>query len=118
MRARTPVLAADSGGPVETIREGITGWLRSPEDVPAWTDVVRKALAVDDEELGDMGEAGAARVRELFSRHHMAERFDELVDEIVAQKRPPPVFNTIVSAAGFALFFTLGLVATSLLAKK
>jgi alpha-1,3/alpha-1,6-mannosyltransferase len=118
MLAHTPVLAADSGGPVETIREGETGWLRSPDDVPAWTDVMQRTLAISDAKLFEMGNLGAKRVRDLFGRDQMAERIDDLVSEIVAQKRPVPVFNTIVSAAGFALFFTLGLVVTSMMARK
>lgn len=117
MLARTPVLAANSGGPVETIRDEETGWLRSPEDVPAWSDVVQRALAMPDSELSEMGERGATRVRNLFGRDQMAERFDTIVKDIVGQKRPPPVFNTIVNVAGLALFFTLGLVISSIFAR-
>ncbi|KAH6896587.1 hypothetical protein B0T10DRAFT_454493 [Thelonectria olida] len=118
MLAHTPVLAADSGGPVETIREGQTGWLRSPDDVPAWADVMQRTLAMSDAELVEMGNLGAKRVHDLFGRDQMAERFDQLVSEIMAQKRPVPVFNTIITAAGFALFFTLGLVGTTMMARK
>ncbi|KPM45679.1 Alpha-1,3/1,6-mannosyltransferase alg-2 [Neonectria ditissima] len=113
MLARTPVLAANSGGPVETIRDEETGWLRSPEDVPAWSDVMQRALAMPAAELSEMGERGAARVRSLFGRDQMAERFDGIVGDIVAQKRPPPAFNTVVNVAVLALCFTLGLVISS-----
>ncbi|KAK7414658.1 Alpha-1,3-mannosyltransferase-like protein [Neonectria punicea] len=118
MLARTPVLAANSGGPVETIRDEETGWLRSPEDVLAWSDVMQRALAMPNAELSEMGECGAARVRNLFGRDQMAERLDTIVQDIVAQKRPPPVFNTIVNVAGLALFFTLGLVISSIFARR
>lgn len=113
MLAHTPVLAADSGGPVETIREGQTGWLRSPEDVAAWTDAMQRTLVMPDADLDEMGNSGAKRVHDLFGRGQMAERFEELVSEMIEEKRPHPIFNTIVSAIGFTLFFGLGLVLTS-----
>ncbi|KAM5343172.1 hypothetical protein ACJ41O_014138 [Fusarium nematophilum] len=100
MLARTPVLAADSGGPVETIVDGETGWLRSPDDVAAWADVVRRALAMDDADVERMGSSGAARVRSLFGREQMAERFEEIVDDIVARKSPVSATRTVINAAG------------------
>ncbi|KAI5456548.1 hypothetical protein BGZ63DRAFT_366395 [Mariannaea sp. PMI_226] len=119
MLAHTPVLAADSGGPVETIQDGQTGWLRSPDNIPAWTDIMERALALPDADIAAMGTSGAQRVRELFGRDKMAARFDHLLDEIINQKRPPPTaFNTIVSIASFVSFFTVGLIATSVLARK
>ncbi|KAF7551971.1 hypothetical protein G7Z17_g4641 [Cylindrodendrum hubeiense] len=117
MLARTPVLAANSGGPVETIRDKETGWLRSPDDVPAWSDAIQRALAMSDAELAEMGESGATRVRSLFGRDHMAARFDTIIDDIVGQERSLSVFNTIVNVASLALFFTLGLVISSVYAR-
>lgn len=40
MLAGLPVLATNTGGPLETIYDGRTGWLRSPEKVAQWTDVM------------------------------------------------------------------------------
>lgn len=113
MLARTPVLAANSGGPVETIRDDETGWLRSPDDVSAWSDVIQRALAMSDAELARMGDSGATRVRSLFGRDHMAARFDTIINDIVRQKRSLSIFNTIVNAAALVTFFTLGLVISS-----
>ncbi|KAH7217914.1 hypothetical protein DER44DRAFT_755147 [Fusarium oxysporum] len=118
MLARTPVLAADSGGPVETIVDGETGWLRSPKDVDAWADVVRSALRLSDAEVQKMGDKGAARVKELFGREQMAKRFDEILVDIVSKKPPVSAMRTVVNAAGVLVVCVLGLVASALLASK
>ncbi|RMX87450.1 hypothetical protein D0869_02352, partial [Hortaea werneckii] len=47
MLARLPVLATNTGGPLETIYDGRTGWLRSPAEpkiIPDWTPILRKPL--------------------------------------------------------------------------
>ncbi|KAM0247532.1 hypothetical protein ACHAP5_003981 [Fusarium lateritium] len=116
MLTRTPVLAADSGGPVETIVDGETGWLRSPKDVDAWAKVVRSALKLSDSEVQAMGEKGAARVKDLFGREQMAKRFDEILDDIVAKKPPVSAMRTVVNAAGILLLCLVGLVASALVA--
>ncbi|KAF5979367.1 alpha-1 3 alpha-1 6-mannosyltransferase [Fusarium coicis] len=104
MLARTPVLAANSGGPVETIVDGETGWLRSPKDVDAWADVVRTALKLGDADVQKMGDKGAVRVKDLFGREQMAKRFDEILVDIVSKKPPVSAMRTVVNAAGVLLF--------------
>lgn len=118
MRARVPVLAANTGGPVETVLDGVTGWLRAPDDVPAWTAVVRDALALSTEARRGMGEAGAARVRSVFGREQMAEALEAGLEEIVAAKHGRPWFSTIVNIVSLVIFFAIGLVASSLYAKR
>lgn len=117
MRAHLPVLAADSGGPVETVVEGETGWLRSPLDVPAWTAVVRTALAMKPAERGRMGQAGAQRVRSVFGREHMAERLESSVDEVVAMRAGRPWFSTLLDVLSLVVFFGVGLVAATVYSK-
>ncbi|KAF4450138.1 hypothetical protein F53441_6695 [Fusarium austroafricanum] len=117
MLARTPVLAADSGGPVETIVDGETGWLRSPEDVDAWAKVVRSALKLSDVEVQTMGDKGAARVKDLFGREQMAKRLDDILDDIVGKKPPVSAMRTVVNAAGVLVVCLIGLVASAILAK-
>jgi alpha-1,3/alpha-1,6-mannosyltransferase len=84
MAAQLPVLAATSGGPMETVVEGETGWLRDTDDVGAWAGVMGKVLGDDmsQEELERMGRAGAKRVREGFERDAMARRFEEVLWEM------------------------------------
>ncbi|KAF4984533.1 hypothetical protein FZEAL_309 [Fusarium zealandicum] len=118
MLARTPVLAADSGGPVETIIDGQTGWLRSPIDVDAWAEVARDALRMSDAEVDDMGGRGAARVRELFGRGQMAKRLEDIVDDIVARKPPVSATRTAINAAGALVICVMALVVSGLFARK
>ncbi|OAA37618.1 mannosyltransferase [Metarhizium rileyi] len=83
MLSRLPVLAANTGGPVETIADGETGWLRDPDDVSAWTDVMHHSLSLSDEQVARMGAAGQRRVEDMFGRDKMAQTLDESLDHIV-----------------------------------
>lgn len=109
MLARRPVLAANTGGPVETVRDPETGWLRDPDDVPAWTAVMRRALALPAADLARMGSDGARRVKDTFGRDHMARRLDALVADAVATKPRPPPLSGVLGLVSLALLFFLGL---------
>lgn len=112
MRARVPVLAASTGGPVETIRDGVTGWLRDPLDEGAWTDVVSRVLAdASAPELKTMGEAGLTRVKETFGRDKMAARLEAvLVETLSVKPKRGWVFNTFVNILVVGIAFAVGLV--------
>lgn len=78
-----PILAANTGGPLETVVDGQTGWLRDVKDVGAWTDAM--AFAVDDANAAQMvtiGQAGRRRVESEFSRTKMAQRLDDEIEEM------------------------------------
>ncbi|PNY29815.1 Alpha-1,3/1,6-mannosyltransferase alg-2 [Tolypocladium capitatum] len=109
MLAGLPVLAANTGGPVETVRDPQTGWLRDPDDVGAWSAVMRAALAMPDADLAKMGREGADRVETMFGRDRMSERLDAIVAGIAAAKPRPPLFNNVLNLVLLALFFSLGL---------
>lgn len=85
MRARVPVLAATTGGPVESVQDGVTGWLRDTADTPAWTDVMVGALAMSDAQARRMGDAGAKRVQQEFGRDAMAKLMDMVIVEMVSR---------------------------------
>ncbi|KAG5978475.1 hypothetical protein E4U55_006173 [Claviceps digitariae] len=104
MLSRIPVLAANTGGPVETIADSQTGWLRDPADVGAWSDVMRQALKMPIEDLANMGLAGEKRVRDLFGRDKMAKTLEDNITQIVKMKRSPPLFNMILSVLVFVVF--------------
>ncbi|QSZ36302.1 hypothetical protein DSL72_007428 [Monilinia vaccinii-corymbosi] len=81
MLAGVPVLAANTGGPLETVVEGKTGWLCPPNDVEQWTDVMDLVLnKISDDQYTKMRKAGVERVKKEFSDGKMAERIDELID--------------------------------------
>ena len=90
MLAGVPVLAANVGGPTETVVEGRTGWLRDVDDVEQWVAVMGDILTggVDRDALQRMGYQGRQRVRELFSKDTMASRLDEEVRKLESAPRP------------------------------
>ena len=88
MLAGVPVLAANTGGPLETVIQGKTGWLCPPDEVESWTVVMDKVMhKMSDQELKTMGAAGMTRVKEEFSDVKMAERLDGIIDSMATVDR-------------------------------
>lgn len=85
-----PVLATNTGGPLETIVDGVTGWLRQPDDVAGWADVMRKVLCEMDEtsRLG-IGQDGRARVEEKFSACAMTSQLTKELDKMFERESQP-----------------------------
>jgi alpha-1,3/alpha-1,6-mannosyltransferase len=91
MLAGVPVLATNTGGPLETIYDGRTGWLRSPSKVEQWTDVMRKPLIPSSSDsLTKMGQSGKERVLAEFSQTKMTQLFDHEIQRVIEsnEKRP------------------------------
>lgn len=88
MLSGVPVLAANTGGPVETVVEGQTGWLRSPDNVNEWTVVMDKVLyQISPQELAKMSEAGIKRVKNGFGEAEMAQRLDSIFGEMLSTEK-------------------------------
>ncbi|KAJ4368143.1 Alpha-1,3-mannosyltransferase-like protein [Neocucurbitaria cava] len=104
MLAGTPVLAANEGGPTETVISGQTGWLRDVGKMQDWTEVMRIALEDGDGEqrLNEMGKWGKKRVLAEFSRETMAERLDSEIQAMMRKvTRPSPVpFAVVLATVG------------------
>ncbi len=78
-----PVLAANSGGPLESVVEGQTGWLRDVKQLDQWSEVMGWALdGGHEDELRAMSGNGPKRVKEEFSQEKMAERLEGEMDRI------------------------------------
>ncbi len=60
-----PVIAADLGGPRETVEDGVTGWLVPPGDAPALAEAIARVLALPDGERAAVGAAARQRVPTL-----------------------------------------------------
>ncbi|MDI7773847.1 glycosyltransferase family 4 protein [Asticcacaulis sp. EMRT-3] len=69
-----PPLAAAHGATVETVVPGETGWLVRPGDAQAWAEAMREAMSLTPEQRFEMGLAGRARVKALFSLETMCAR--------------------------------------------
>ncbi|KAL2011053.1 hypothetical protein VTN00DRAFT_3771 [Thermoascus crustaceus] len=90
MHAGLPVLASNTGGPLETIVEGETGWLRDAHDVGAWTDVMRKVLfEMDQSERERMAAKARERVEREFSLAAMGDRLEEEIVDMLGKPRRP-----------------------------
>ncbi|KAK2754853.1 Alpha-1,3-mannosyltransferase-like protein [Arachnomyces sp. PD_36] len=90
MYAGLPVLAANTGGPLETITEGETGWLRNVNSTNEWTEVMKKALwSTKEEDLARMARNGKARVEKEFSRHAMGESLEKEIQQMFDVDRRP-----------------------------
>ncbi|KAK4174748.1 hypothetical protein QBC36DRAFT_302579 [Triangularia setosa] len=77
-----PVLAADSGGPLETVVEGRTGWLR-PGEPEKWKEVMERVVdKMTEGELRQMGEEGKKRARENFAETEMAKQLEGIFEEM------------------------------------
>lgn len=64
---RRPTIAADLGGPRETVRHGQTGWLTPPGDAAALAETLAAVLAMPDEARAAIGAAARADVLARFS---------------------------------------------------
>ncbi len=88
MHEGLPVLAANTGGPTETVVEGKTGWLRDVTKVEQWTEVMRKVLVeLSPIKLQEINRNGKGRVKSEFSRKTMAQRFEAVLAEMFNSKR-------------------------------
>jgi len=86
MASGKPVISTRRGGPAETIRDGVTGWLVDPRDPAALADRVI-ALLADPAQRQQMGAAGRQHVLARFSAGAMAARFQTVLDGLT---EPPP----------------------------
>lgn len=90
MYAGLPVLAANTGGPLETVTEGDTGWLRDATSTKEWTEVMAKALSNTNEaDLARMARNGKERVEKEFSRHAMGESLEREIQQMFDVDRRP-----------------------------
>lgn len=95
MLAGLPVLAAQTGGPRETVVDGECGWLRDADVPLEWTEVMNKVLGqMSEQALEEMGQRGRSRVLDGFSQSSMASRLEQEMDEMERLKQRPMVFGS------------------------
>lgn len=108
MLAGVPVLAANTGGPLETVVDGKTGWLCPPEDVNSWTAVMNKVLhKMSDADIKKIGTAGVDRVKREFSDVKMAETLDGIISGMArANRRSVQELSSFLLTIGVTIFDT------------
>ena len=77
MYMRNPVIAANSGGPLETVLHGKTGFLCEPTAESFAEQMLH--LVRNPSVVRKMGEAGHSHVVENFSFHAFTEKLDSIV---------------------------------------
>lgn len=88
MLVGVPVLAANTGGPRETVVDGETGWLRSPEEPNAWAEVMDRILnQMSSAKAKQMSKAGIDRVRQNFGELQMSQRLDHIFTDMASKPR-------------------------------
>lgn len=90
MRVGLPVLASNTGGPLETIVEGETGWLRDAHAIDEWTTVMDNVLnELSQQQVEKMAAAGKRRADSEFSLTAMGDRLEEEISTmLIAERRP------------------------------
>jgi alpha-1,3/alpha-1,6-mannosyltransferase len=114
MQNGLPVLASNTGGPVESIVDGETGWLRDASKPELWTEIMRTVLVkLDDSATKRLATAGRQRVKEHFTRDIMAQKFEAEIASMVSARRSDFVDRTQI-LMGLALIaaFAAALLAT------
>lgn len=104
-----PVLASNSGGPLETVVDGSTGWLRSVDHPYQWTEVIYKVLyQMSESQLKTISEKGKTHVRKEFSKGKMAQAFDEEITAMIKAPRQQATELGDVGVAGMLFAASLG----------
>lgn len=85
MAARKPVIAANAGGPLETVIEGVDGMLVDPMDAEELAEAIVR-MASDPERCRAMGEAGFEKVRKYFDLPMVAERMSQIYRDLIAEQ--------------------------------
>ncbi|PGH16205.1 hypothetical protein AJ79_01973 [Helicocarpus griseus UAMH5409] len=102
MHSGLPVLAVNTGGPLETVVEGKTGWLRDARAIEDWTEVMHKVLwKMDAREAAEISANARARVEEKFSLHAMGERLEEEIQDMFDKDARP--FGGLWQVVAFGL---------------
>jgi len=97
MLAGTPVLAANLGGPTETVVEDQTGWLRDADEPSQWTEIMQRVLQeMNERELTLMGQNGRKRVVDQFSKETMAQRLDQEIEGMLRRKSRPDPWSQVL----------------------
>ncbi|KAK5256388.1 Alpha-1,3-mannosyltransferase-like protein, partial [Exophiala xenobiotica] len=114
-----PVLASNTGGPLETVVEGKTGWLRDVSSADEWTEVMSMVLnKMSPADLQEMGRNGRERVHEQFSRKTMAGKLSNEMEQMIKSKRSKFLERKdIALSLWLVLAFLAALVATVIKAK-
>ncbi|CAH02032.1 GDP-Man:Man(1)GlcNAc(2)-PP-dolichol alpha-1,3-mannosyltransferase [Kluyveromyces lactis] len=109
MKYGVPVLAVDTGGPLETVVDynetpshiDATGWLR-PSDADEWSKVLDQSVDIFEKNHSLFEVNGPKRIKYYFSREAMSKNFDNTIDHIIWKSRGTRLWSTL--APGLLMF--------------
>ena len=81
-----PVIAMNSGGPSEIVKDGKTGFLVQPRDDEALAEKMEYLLA-HEEEAEYMGDVGQKRYQELYSPQRAKKEFTKLFNKVLSEPK-------------------------------
>jgi glycosyltransferase involved in cell wall biosynthesis len=82
-----PVIASKHGGTLETVSEGVTGWLVPPGEPAAWAEAMIRAIDLGPGKRGEMGLTGMNRVRQLYRVDVMCEATLAAYERVLEARR-------------------------------
>ncbi len=85
MAMAKPVIATSHGGSLETVVDGVTGWLVEPSNPKAMADALTRGLQ-DRDGLEKMGAQGKTWVHKYFTASQMCRKTVDLYESLVAEK--------------------------------
>lgn len=83
MACKVPVLGTNSGGVVEVVEHGVTGYLAEVGDTDAMARYALRILT-DEEHAKEMGERGSERANALFSKDNIIDQYEALYRSLLA----------------------------------
>lgn len=86
MYSECPVIACNSGGPLESILEGETGFLVDPTETGFYNGI-QKVLLMDKDDTRRMRIAAKSRVENMFSLVSFTKQLDQIINEMVQKKK-------------------------------
>lgn len=84
MYMKCPVIAVSSGGPLETVQDGHTGFLCKQTDV-AFANPMLQFIS-DSSLKGKLGDAGKCRMIELFSYESYTKELDSIIQALLTNR--------------------------------
>ncbi|QLQ81187.1 hypothetical protein HG537_0E05420 [Torulaspora globosa] len=110
MKYGKPVLAVNTGGPLETVEtlvlgqnENIsTGWLRNA-DPNEWAGAINEFLSIQNKNLVNFKKNGPERVRKYFSREAMTASFEENISLFIKDEKIIYSWESMLAVLGNVL---------------
>ena len=87
------VIASNHGGTVETVANGVSGWLAAPGNPQAWASAMVRAIDLGPGKRGEMGQAGINRTRQLYRVDAMCAATLGAYERILDARRLPGKFG-------------------------